>query len=336
MASAKPSLPFQPPPLPGARADLPMLAANFPPRSPNCTTRGGIPLRGRWRNLSIHAENHFRNNATNFRLRCLIFMQRRIASKKKGFTLMELLVVMAIIGILAALLLPALSRILQRARQIQCVNNVRQLGIILQGFVSDNHVYPLVALRQPDNNDKLWVDILSRSGELDVPARTEKPPIYPRPGIWHCPAAYKPSDYESYSDYGYNAYGMSTRTDTNSLGLGGHHLWMLRASEHDPAPPINGSEVVCPREMMAIGDGFAGGNAGIQDSWYLLWRTDGVRDEMGSAKRSSARHQGKANVVFCDGHVESPTLKFLFEDTSDAALARWNRDHLPHREKLSP
>jgi len=44
----------------------------------------------------------------------------------------------------------------------------------------------------------------------------------------------------------------------------------------------------------------------------------------------------KANVVFCDGHVESPTLQFLFEDTSDAALARWNRDHLPHREKLSP
>ncbi|WP_160164578.1 H-X9-DG-CTERM domain-containing protein [Pedosphaera parvula] len=47
----------------------------------------------------------------------------------------------------------------------------------------------------------------------------------------------------------------------------------------------------------------------------------------------STRHHGKANVVFCDGHVESPTLKFLFEDTSDAALVRWNRDHQPHREK---
>lgn len=32
--------------------------------------------------------------------------------------------------------------------------------------------------------------------------------------------------------------------------------------------------------------------------------------------------------------VEPPTLKFLFADNSNAALARWNRDHLPHREKL--
>jgi hypothetical protein len=41
-------------------------------------------------------------------------------------------------------------------------------------------------------------------------------------------------------------------------------------------------------------------------------------------------------VVFCGGHVEPPMQPFLFADTSDAALARWNRDHLPHREKLSP
>ena len=47
---------------------------------------------------------------------------------------------------------------------------------------------------------------------------------------------------------------------------------------------------------------------------------------------ASGRHN--IGVVFCDGYVESPTLQFLFEDTSDAALARWNRDHLPHREKL--
>jgi prepilin-type processing-associated H-X9-DG protein len=87
--------------------------------------------------------------------------------------------------------------------------------------------------------------------------------------------------------------------------------------------------------MMAIGDGFEGGNGIIRDGVLVLWRTSGVQDYRESTHRSFARHQGKANVVFCDGHVESPTLKFLFEDTSDAALSRWNRDHLPHREKLS-
>jgi prepilin-type processing-associated H-X9-DG protein len=54
-----------------------------------------------------------------------------------------------------------------------------------------------------------------------------------------------------------------------------------------------------------------------------------------STKRAYARHQGRANIVFCDGHVESPTLQFLFVETNDAALVRWNRDHQPHREKLS-
>lgn len=87
---------------------------------------------------------------------------------------------------------------------------------------------------------------------------------------------------------------------------------------------------------MAIGDGFAGGNGVVVDGIWELIRSYSFQDKLGSTKRSYARHQGKANVVFCDGHVESPTLKFLFADTSDAALSRWNRDHLPHREKLSP
>ena len=69
---------------------------------------------------------------------------------------------------------------------------------------------------------------------------------------------------------------------------------------------------------------------------FSLKRTYDLTDDSGSTKRAYSRHQGKANVVFCDGHVESPTLKFLFEDTSDAALSRWNRDHLPHRERLAP
>jgi prepilin-type processing-associated H-X9-DG protein len=72
--------------------------------------------------------------------------------------------------------------------------------------------------------------------------------------------------------------------------------------------------------MMAIADCFEG-NA------IFMRKPISVFDDLGNVR---TRHGGKVNVVFCDGHIEAPTLNFVFEDASDKALRRWNRDHEPH------
>src|SRR5262245_52183791 len=60
----------------------------------------------------------------------------------RGFTLVELLVVIAIIGILIAVLLPAVQAAREAARRAQCKNNLKQLGLAVQGYASARKVFP--------------------------------------------------------------------------------------------------------------------------------------------------------------------------------------------------
>lgn len=255
-----------------------------------------------------------------------------------AFSLMELLLVIAIISILVALLVPTLVRSKERARQIQCVSNLRQLGEGLQIYLGENHKYPLfVDTSFPTNASPLILDtwVTTLGTQLGYNYRTDS--NFWNRGIWLCPGVKSKGVLGSgFESYGYNAFGIGTNSD--SLGLGGtygfsHTVQVGSQGWPIVKPAVNESAVATPSAMMAVGDGIHGTGTQLFSGQGMLWR-HGSYTGFSDSTPPNARHRGSANVVFCDGHIESPKLKLLFEDSNDEALRLWNRDHLPHRNRL--
>jgi len=263
-------------------------------------------------------------------------MPRR--TTRSAFTLIELLSVVAIVGVLAALLAAAISTARSKSRRLVCLNNVRQIGVGISLFTTDHGEYPLgYNPHRHEGKDLAHYAGWQASVQMQIDSNLPSLPgsRWYEIGIWDCPSATRPNGWPpstGYNDYGYNVNGLGVGTNGYATGIGGSFNPMASTT----APAIKVHEVANPSETLAAGDGFCGWNEVLQDGLLYLARWPAAEERVGSTQRSRRRHNSKANVVFCDGHAEALTLQTLFVDTSDESLRLWNRDSLPHRERLKP
>jgi prepilin-type N-terminal cleavage/methylation domain-containing protein len=157
---------------------------------------------------------------------------------RRGFTLIELLVVIAILGILAALLMPALTAVKSRAKQTVCQNNLRQIGMGIRLYCDDARDLVPTPVFSPTNLP--WIAFK----ELMKANVGLKGPSSPQDRIFACPAdtfCYKPDfgyvaegrheqSFSDFSSYGFNNANLAPFPPGKGgfLGIGGRQLSSIK------------------------------------------------------------------------------------------------------------
>jgi prepilin-type N-terminal cleavage/methylation domain-containing protein/prepilin-type processing-associated H-X9-DG protein len=155
--------------------------------------------------------------------------------KHLGFTLVELLVVIAIIGVLVALLLPAVQAAREAARRSSCSNNLKQIGIALHNYADVNKVFPPALIGSGRWQDTARNRVLNTTGWMMLTPFLEQKPIYDAYNFNVCSSTSQGDGYGLTYAAGVNNSDTNKALYSKSLGV------LLCPSDDSPPQLYNGA-----------------------------------------------------------------------------------------------
>ncbi len=230
------------------------------------------------------------------------------AGRRSAFTLIELLIVIAIVGLLAALLLPALAGARAASEQAKCAGHLRQLHTANTLYAAEHGTYVAAAEDICEGaNRKRWHGQRASMGEAFDGAKSPLASyIGNTEALRACPAFVRSADgFElGCGGYGYNDRGVGSQSYLHGYNARGVALGMPPGAIRQPAQTV-----------MFADAAFVQSSGGVRrhieysfaEAYYHL-REDQPEPTYRADPSIHFRHRGRANVVWCDGHVSAERM----------------------------